>query len=234
MLVSLLRLSRRWHRWGAWSVGLFVLLWTATGLLMLMNPPPALGPMGAEGTLEVGDDVITPRRALASLGDERSTVRAMSMRKVRGRLVYDVDIGAGVRRLVDARSAEPIMLDDSAAIRRARERVGTEAAVAGITRVSTRGDRYRGQLPALRVDFDDARRTRAYVAMDGSVVFVDARSRLRGLSAGLHSFVVPGLTDGRHQLRVRLIVVVSVVSLALILTGFALLLPARRRSTSAA
>ena len=162
MIAPLLRRSRQWHRWGAWGLGAFVLLWTVSGLFMIlptgrpiMRPPPA-------PDIELGADVVTPQAALASLeGDGPVKVRSVTLEPLDGRLFYRFSLRKGGDRMVDARTAAPFVLDDSTAARLARAAVRRNPGVAGVERL-TKGDaRYKGSLPAFRVVFDDAAATTA-------------------------------------------------------------------------
>ena len=88
---------------------------------------------------------------------------------------------------------------------------------------------YRGSLPAYRVVFDDNASTTAYVARDGGVSVADPRMDFKRGAEKLHTFNVAGLTASKPALRRWLIVVTGIGTVALILTGLALLIPWRRR-----
>lgn len=233
MIVSWVRLSRKWHRWGAWGLSIIVLLWTVTGVIMIV---PSGGHTVGEGSardLELGADVVAPPVARAALeGDGPVRVRALSLEALGGRLYYRFTLRHGGTRLVDARTAMLFAVDDSVAARLARGAIRADAGIASLDRLSKSDGRYRGPFPVHRVVFDDHDGTTAYVATDATVSFADPRLRMKQIAGGLHTFAVAGLTTSKPTLRRWLLVVTSLGTIALVLTGLVLLLPLRRRESA--
>lgn len=225
-----LRLSRRWHRWGAWGLSVIVLMWTVTGLMMIWPSAPEAPRTQPVARLEVTDDLISPAGALASFGDEASQpLLGLALRNVGGKLYWALTFGRGTR-LVDARSGARFEMADSIAARIAVERLGALAEPEGVTRLARSDNRYRGAFPAWRVTFRDAA---AYVGPDGSVTVASTAINWKNAAGLLHAFNVPRLTSGRSRLRLVLLVVASAGTLALIGTGLVLLFPLRRGQGSA-
>lgn len=233
MSVSWLRLSRRWHRWGAWIVGLVVLLWTVTGIFMVLPGPAAPREAVASERITLTDDLLSPHAALArATAGELPPIRGLELRQLDGRLVYHVWAMRGAPLLVDARSGDPVIIDDSLAVRLARSFAGVASPVARVERLERSDALYRGRLPAMRVVLATPETTVIHVAADGVTSFAAPRQRLKGIMGRLHTFSIPRVTDPRPTLRRALLIGTSVVTLALILTGFVLLLPPRRRTTA--
>ncbi len=233
MNAPLLRRSRQWHRWGAWGLGAIVLLWTVSGLFMIMpagraalRPPPP-------PDIQLSEDVVTPQAALAAIeapgGDGPVKVRGVSLEPLDGRLFYRFTLRRGGTRLIDARSGAPFVLDDSTAGRLARASIRRDPGIVSVNRLTKSDGEYRGSFPAFRVVFDDAARTTAYVSKDGGVSVPDSRMRLKQGAERLHTFNIRALTSVSPALRRWLLYVTSVGTVALIVTGFVLLLPVRRR-----
>lgn len=233
MSASWLRLSRRWHRWGAWVVGLVVLLWTVTGIFMVLPGPAVPREVVANERISLTDDLLAPQAALArATAGELPPIRGLELRRLDGRLVYRVSTMRGAPLLVDARNGDPVIIDDSMAVRIARDLAGVDAPVARVERLERNDTLYRGSLPATRVVFAKPGTTVIHVAADGTTSFGVPRQRLKGIMGRLHTFSIPRITDPRPTLRRVLLVGTSTVTLALIVTGFVLLLPPRRRTTA--
>jgi hypothetical protein len=225
-----IRSSRQWHRWGAWSIGIFVLMWTCTGVVMIT---PSVQPSGAGGEPRlagVDGAVIAPAAALAAAElPAGSAPRAMSLRMIGDRLAWQVQPPSGHQRLIDAHTAQRIQVDSATAPILARESLGSAPPVTSVVHLTESDGRYRGQLPAWRVSFADRRRTRAYVTPWGVVSFTDLLTPLKQVSGQMHTFTIPGLQWPRGTARRLTLTVAGAVTVALGLTGFVLLLPLRRR-----
>lgn len=197
--------------------------------MLLPSPPPT----GRSGEIEIGTDVVAPQVALAALSvDGAPGVRAVSLRPLGDRLFYEFTLREGGVRLVDARSATTYEVDDATALRLARRAVGRNAGAATVTRMTTTDKRYRGSLPAYRVGFTGARTPTVFVSTTGNVTVTEAGFRVKSMAGALHSFVVPGITTARPRFRKALLVIASVATLALIVSGYVLLFPLRRRDAA--
>jgi hypothetical protein len=222
------RWSRSLHRWLAYVIGALVVLWIASGVVMMFPPPPTIR-VADSGPLDPSTAVRSPSEAVQALPAAGRRVRSVTMRNLAGRLVYDFTGQNGAHILVDATTAQRVELADSFAVTLAR-RVMVDSSVSYTVRQITEHDKgYRfGLLPAYRIALDDKSRTVIHVAADGSISSTSNRSRFRAAMASLHELQIPGdVIPGR--LRKLLLLGASALTIILALTGYILALPVRRR-----
>ena len=227
MYTALLRLARKWHRWFAWGLGLVVLMWFVTGIVMVY-PFDELQRRSPSTFIAVDSTILAPQQVLERLGavggDGR--VRSLSMRQIGSHPVYLVSVG-GRGHVLDARTGAPHILAESTAASVISGLVpGTR--VAAVTTLRERDGDYDGALPAVRVTLEGSTRTTAYMAPNGDVTFRSPMNRFRQLAGGLHSFIVPKVPIS-VGLRRGILVFAGVLSVILSVSGFVLLMPVRRR-----
>lgn len=221
--------SRQLHRWLAYGLGAVVALWVVTGVVMLIPPAPTIRPSGNE-SIDVARAARSPSEAARALPDDARRVRALALREISGRLVYDFVSQRGAHILVDAATAQRVDLTDSIALSLAR-RVMTDSSVSSsVSKITRYDDKYRfGALPAFRIQLADAAHTVIHVGADATITSSSSRSRLRAKLAGLHEFNIPGdLIPTR--VRKALLIGTSALAIILVLTGYVLSLPVRRRA----
>ena len=183
--------ASRLHRWLALVIGVQLLLWFSSGLVMSLLPiervrgehlvdREAAAPLPATGSY------VSPQAILAS---SDAPVRALRHRMLLGRPVIEVETEPGVLRLhdgatgarlppVDAGKAERIVLH---AYRSASKPKAT------VERVIAASTEYKGRLPAWRVVLADADSTRVYVTDTGTIAAVRTGTwRLYDFFWGLH------------------------------------------------
>lgn len=221
------RWSRSFHRWIAYGLGALVILWAVTGVIMMFPPAPTIRSGGAQ--IDVATAVRSPSEALQAIPETARPVRSVKLTDLGGRLVYDFVARGGAHMLVDAASAQRIMLNDSLAVSLVRAVIVDSSASYSVRQITDHDGDYRfGVLPAFRVELNDATRTIVHVAADGSITSTSSRSRLRAVMAALHEFQLPGnLIPGK--LRKLLLLGASALTIILALTGYILALPVRRR-----
>jgi hypothetical protein len=222
--VALVKLNRKWHRWFAWGTSVFLLLWTATGVIMMLPAAPS-GP--APGQISVPEGVLGPKAAVQVAGVDSAALRGLALRMLDQQLVWVVS-ARGRPRMIDAVSGAPVVIDAARATRLAVEGLGDSWEVDGVTRLDARDEHYGGPFPAWLVRFREQSYV-AYVGPDGAVIFEGPRKRVRALAGRLHQFAFGGLTARRPLQRQGLLLVVSAGTLALLVTGVVLLLPPLRR-----
>jgi hypothetical protein len=146
-----------------------------------------------------------------------------------GQLVYDFVARGGAHILVDATSAQRVVLSDSLAVTLVRALMVDSSVSYSVRQITDHDQDYRfGVLPAFRVELNDAARSIVHVAADGSISSTSSRSRLRAVMAALHEFQLPGNVVPM-RLRRLLLLGASAVTIILALTGYILALPARWR-----
>ncbi len=222
------RWSRSFHRWIAYGLGALLILWTVTGVVMMFPPPPTIRNLGST-QVDAAAAVRSPSEALQALPETARPVRSVGLRDVGGRLTYDFVARGGAHILVDAATAQRVMLTDSIAASLVRK-VMIDSTIGFRVRPITEHDQnYRfGVLPAFRAELNDTLQTIVHVAADGSITSSSTRSRRRALMAALHEFQLPGdLIPGR--VRKLPLLGASALTIVLALSGYILALPVRRR-----
>lgn len=160
------------HKWIGLVVGVQVVLWMLSGLVMAVLPIEEVRsehniaktePLRLDGLAVIAPDAA----AMAAGGNAVSIV----LTGLAGDPVYEVKAADGRTVLVDARSGAVLSPVSEALARRIAEAdFAPEAAIASAALVTEEGGDYRGRLPAWRIAFDDAENTRIYVAAnDGRV-----------------------------------------------------------------
>jgi hypothetical protein len=225
--MSVFSFSRKWHRWFAWGTSAFLLIWTITGVIMILPAGPRPAPAAP---VTVTDNLASPAAAVQALQlDAKTPVRGVMLRDLEGAPVWAI-IAGGRTRLVDAITSAPVEIDSSRAVRLASAGLGPSWLATNAERLTSPDARYRGALPVWRVQFSNQRHV-AFVTLGGDVTFGASLLRVKGMAGQLHSFGVPGLTAARPRLRHGLLWIVSAATLVLLVTGAILLLPTllRRR-----
>ncbi|WP_294098634.1 PepSY domain-containing protein [Sphingomonas sp.] len=182
--------ASRLHRWLALVIGLQLLLWFSSGLVMSLLPIDRvrgehLVDREAAALLPANASYVSPQAIIVA---SAAPVRALRHKMLLGRPVVEVETGSGTllydgatgARLppVDARQAEAIAI---AAYR------GTPRPKAAVERVTAASTEYKGRVPAWRVVLADADSTRVYVTDTGTIAAVRTGTwRLYDFFWGLH------------------------------------------------
>ncbi|MCQ4326008.1 sodium:proline symporter [Stutzerimonas stutzeri] len=182
------------HRWLGIALGLFVLAWVVSGVVMLFVGYPKLTPaehLARLAPLDAGC-CIAPAAALAASGDPRTPL-SLRLTGAGGAPRYLLDYGDGPLRAVDARSGRRIeRIGPVEALASARQ-FARGADVRLLDRVEedawTRNHALARERPLYRVQADDAGRHLLYVSSHSGLVVRDASARERAwnrLGAWLH------------------------------------------------
>ncbi|MCW3837286.1 PepSY domain-containing protein [Sphingomonas canadensis] len=183
--------ASRLHRWLALVIGVQLLLWFSSGLVMSLLPIDRvrgehLVDREAAAALPASARYVSPQAIIAA---SDGPVRALRHRMLLGRPVVETETGSGALQLydgatgvrlppIDARQAEAIALG---AYR------GTPAPDAAVERVTAVSTEYKGRVPAWRVALADADSTRIYVTDTGTIAAVRTGTwRLYDFFWGLH------------------------------------------------
>lgn len=183
--------ASRTHKWLAVLVGVQLLIWFSSGLLMSALPIERVrGEHIAEpklGLIELpGAATSSPAAVLVEVGQP---VRRISLQMLVNRPVFEVELGTGDTRLHDAITAKRLPpIDASTALAIARAAYRLPAAPAAARWLQSGSTEYRGMLPVWQVSFADAESTRIYVAADtGRITAVRTGTwRLYDFFWGLH------------------------------------------------
>jgi len=231
-LIKFLRWSRSFHRWLAYGLGVIVALWVFTGIVMVVTPTPTTRPIPAK-PLDPTAATRSVAEAAQALPNRAAPVRTVTLRDLGGRLIYDFVLRNGSHVLVDAATAQRIELTDSLARSLARRVVIDTSVAMSLTRLTKHDARYSaGLLPAYRVELSDDARTLIHVTADGSVNATTRFSRFRAMMGQLHEFQLRRRVPEKPR---RLALQISgILTIVLVLTGYVLTLPLRRRKSEVA
>ena len=224
----------RFHKWMGVTVGVIFLLWVARCIVMILPPLPA--PRGGPAAPpDYSGSTVSPAQAVALVAGREAdsgAVTSLTLLRLGGRSAYQIIVKGGRSYLVDAGSGERVVITPELAQLIATESLGGDVPVRGVDQLAHHDFRYpAGPLPAYRVLFADPRETVAYVSVrDGSVRLSDWRHRVRATIGGLHTFQPVELLSGSDSLRVTLLHLTSLISVALIATGYYMSLPTRRKA----
>jgi Na+-transporting NADH:ubiquinone oxidoreductase subunit F len=218
--------ARTVHKWMGIVIGLVLLMWTITGIIMVL-PMKRLRDTGLK-PIEVARATISPAQVVARLAERDSTppVRSIGLVMIADNVVYQVE----TRRrtlLINAETGEPFEISAAVAEQVARASLqGTPGQVA-VERLTQYDARYSGgDLPTYRVSLGDSANTVSYVsARNGSIVSADSRRRLRGVVGKLHDFSAIKAVISADWVRRSLAITACVLSIISIFTGYWLAWP---------
>lgn len=198
--------SVRWlHLWGGVIVGIQIILWVASGLVMVARPIDEV-----RGTpLRRDPPVLTMPAGLPAL----TGVEKLELGQLLGRPVWKLTDGQG-KRLLDAATGQPIAISptQAEAIARAGTTLTGPARVSAITTTNPASD-WR-ETSGFRVEFADE--TRVYITTQGDIGAIRTPWwRFYDLFWGLH---IMDWQD-RENAHGPLIITATVLSLGVVLTG---------------
>ncbi len=178
------------HKWLALIIGVQLLIWFASGLLMSWWPIDEIhgDHLVDRKTVEMLPAGLRLADPAGYLGDAGMQAERITLRMLNGRAVAEVS-GAGKIRLFDATTGAALPPVDAQLATEIAQKAwrGSEASakVAAVTSASTE---YRGALPAWRVSFADPDNTSLFVASEtGQITAVRTGTwRLYDFVWGLH------------------------------------------------
>jgi hypothetical protein len=167
----MMRFLRMLHKWLSVLIGLQVLLWLVSGLVMsLLDASAVSGEDLMAHEPDVGELItpdaafVEPQRILAALPGQ--SVRTIEIRRQLGYWVWRAQTDAGIR-LFDARNGAPLTVGEREVRRVAEAGYFGDGRIVAAALLTEPTLEARGQpLPLWRVTFDDDRRTRYYISAD--------------------------------------------------------------------
>jgi len=218
------------HKWLSVGMAAALLLWTFTGLVMVM-PSTRFASAGSEPELAFERMRIAPAEAAElarrSWGDSLQ-VREMHLRPVLDRLAYWIWPTTGRHFLMDAETGEIFTITEPMALAIARTVVGNDATLESTENITDYSLSYTaGPLPIYRFGFDGGRLV--HVSQRDGTVATRSRAfdRFKNVNHLLHSFLQLRLAPGGEATQNTMIWLFGVGSLITILTGLYLALPKR-------
>ncbi|MEO8200324.1 MAG: PepSY domain-containing protein [Gemmatimonadota bacterium] len=224
--------TRTLHKWIGILIGLVLLMWTVTGIIMVL-PGNRSRQTAKSAPLDVASAIISPAAALVPLGDSIAPVKSVELIPILDRVAYRIE-GKGRTVLIDAKSGERIQVTPDAAREIAVRALRGRAGKARVETLTKHDARYpSGDLPVYRVILDDSAATVSYVSPgDGSIVSGDSRNRIRSVAGRLHDFSVVTIFVKSQWFHRSLIILASLVAIGGIVTGYWLALPRPRPTTT--
>lgn len=226
--------ARTLHKWIGIVIGLALLMWTTTGIVMVL--PVKRARDGELKPLEVGRAVISPAQAIARLseGDSTPRVRSVALIQIADNVVYQVE----TRRrsvLINAETGEPFEISAAVAEQVARDAFRGMPGEVTVERLTEYDARYSGgDLPAYRVSLGDTAATVTYVsARNGTVVSADSRRRFRAVVGKLHDFSAIKAVISNDWVHRGLAITACALSIVSLFLGYWLALPQRKKTRRA-
>ncbi|MEL7487152.1 MAG: PepSY domain-containing protein [Pseudomonadota bacterium] len=160
------RVAHRLHRWLALLLGVQVLLWMASGVVMTWFH---IDLVRGEQNAAVQFDPELEARSYASPGRaiaQMDGVTEVTLRSFLGAPVYEVKAVSG-RAIFDARTGARLSpLNEARAREIARGDYAGDAEIIALELLETAPGEYRGRYPVWRAEFDDRLSTRLYISPD--------------------------------------------------------------------
>jgi hypothetical protein len=225
-----LRIFYKVHKWVGVAVGVVLLMWIVTGVLLSASEGRGKGRAAAP---DYSRATVSPASAVmaASAGDSGlRDVRAIELDRLGDRVIYRVKGTPRGIALIDAATGERFTIDEPLA-RELAQRALPQGSVASAELIRANDRGYPGSLPAWRVKFGDAEATWFHLGvLDGIASISTTGSRTSSTLHGLHTFgSLTALHIERRHIRL-LLIAASLVALAVVATGYILSLPRRRRA----
>ncbi len=223
--------SKQWrvfHKWLAILVGVFLLVWTISGIVMVLpnewfDPAPVIqsGPIDYEAMPISPQEAIT---ALKSILGTQIQVSNLSLKKLQGKLYYGINLAGGGFHLIDASTGTEFKVTEKTAEELVRSITGKEGVPLEIEPLLDHDLLYPfGSLPVFRVKFKDQSGDLYYVSMINSdVTHSTIATRTRAVITSLHTFEPLTLLTQRDSIRKLLLVGSAAIAVFVALTGYIL------------
>lgn len=227
---------RRVHRWIFIFMGVFMLAWLVSGILMI-TPGRWFGDLAPQNPGHIVDYsqiTLSPADIISRLDANRVTpqeIRAVTLRKIFDRILYEVRIKGGQTQLFDAQTGQPFVFTPELAEVLARDAYPSTAAVRSIEKLEEYDRLYGwGSLPVYRLRFEDHPSTIITVVQaNGRVMRLTPMMGIRRAITGLHEFIPLKLVTDNDNVRKGLLILTGMLTLFGTIAGIYLTLPARRK-----
>jgi len=218
------------HKWIGITIGVLIVMWLVTGVVMILPYPQTLPP----ASIPYDSMTVSPAQAIrvAQAHAEGRQVRNVLLRGLGTTLLYQVNLVGAPAVLVDGQTGTVVRITDSIAVAVARASLGPDVDIDKVEILERRRlDYLFGALPAYRVEIGDGRGTLLHLGVrDGRVRASTGRSRLVTGMGFVHTFEVLRLARANQRVERWLLIVTSTISLVSVVTGYLLFrLPRRWR-----
>lgn len=233
MRMNVTRLFLWLHKWIGIGIGVIVFIWLVSGMVMILPFTPIVAKRAAD-TIDMRQAAISPAAAITlvrSREGDSTEVRRLQFVAIDLEPYYKIDTKGGKSFLLSAATGARLLITREVAERIARRGFSETTPVVSASEISRHSFEYAGgPLPAWRLAFGDDQKTIAYVSKrDGSVAHSSAGHRLRAFVSGLHTFDQLELIGGSERLKKLALHLTSLITIALVLTGYYVVLPTRWR-----
>ncbi|NOZ43299.1 MAG: PepSY domain-containing protein, partial [Alphaproteobacteria bacterium] len=162
-----MQILRPFHKWLGLIIGLQVVLWAVSGLVMALLDSSSVQGIDRAGASPpqtiISGSTIPGIKAVAALNITNGFYQ-LSLHRLDNRLIYQISDQNG-RRLVDARSGQTVIIGaDTARSIAAKDYVGPGTIVSAQTVMMPTSDTANARGPAWKIDFNDSRRTTLYIS----------------------------------------------------------------------
>jgi uncharacterized iron-regulated membrane protein len=228
------------HKFLAVSVGAFFLTWLISGIIMILPRLSAERERSAvSGAIDIKKVSVSAQEAVAKLMTtlgELPQVREVRLRRIADTDVYEILTASHGPHLIDARSGEPFSITTQGAETIAKRHMKSIPRELRVALLSRHEFTYPwGPLPVYRVVDAEEPSTVYYVSpTDGTVRRSDRESRIRNAIASLHTLDPVNFLIGRQAVRKGLLILISLVGIVAVGTGFYLAWPRQRRQLAVA
>ena len=217
--------ARPLHKWIGILVGLVLLMWSITGIVMML--PGSRPSTDGRARIDFSRASVSPAQVIAAMGDSIPQVRSISIIQIYDLVAYRLDTA---RRpvLIDASSGGRIEITPALAESVARQAMGGGSGTLSVEVMSSHDRGYStGSLPVYRVAMGG---TTGYVSqLDGAFIPSNTGRKWKALVHDLHNFSVIKLVIHPDWVYRTSAIFVSLVSIVSIFTGYWLALPRPKR-----
>lgn len=223
----------RVHKWAAVAMGLFLLGWTVSGIVMIL--PGGVTAVTPTTPIDYESVQLSPAQAIDRLGEalgREITATNVGVLPLYGSLVYQISMQGGPMRMIDGRTGELVDITPELAEQIVRHSLPDQSSLGEVELLEHHDLLYpMGTLPVYRVTFvTDPANTYYVNVWNGSVNRSDSMTRLRRLIVSVHTFEPVRVITHRESVQHGLLIFFSGVGIATALTGYYLaLLPYLRR-----
>ena len=215
------------HKWMGLTIGLFLFVSVVTGFVWI-SPYPGIMPSRPvePKALKWDRDFISPQQAAAVI-ECPLPVKKITLRNILKDAVYEIETMQGSIFLVNACSGKKFQITEETACQLARNDFNPAVPVKAIAMINQHSLAYdHGPLPAYRIIFDNKAATHSYVdANTGNVVLKNNKhGRIRRFFVLLHDLSIISVYTGFNLLRQAPLMIMSLIAMAVILSGYYLAL----------
>lgn len=185
------------HKWLAVGVGLFTLVWFASGIVMVLPQNflgrPVPSPAGNFPAPNFKSIAISPPQAIVAaeaVAGGNMVATDVNLWSIEGRLYYRISTENSGAHLIDAVSGSRLEITEEYAKQMALRLVGGRGPLQSSETVRKNNLEYLyGPVPAFRFVFADPAATIVYISPEtGDMLSSNRRGRIRGLITGTHTF----------------------------------------------